>query len=83
MKFFGFPLLFVSHTHEIRIKTCFTYFYQSKGKKKPGPLSDKYVFSTLEKMTNDIDQVKSEVGNIQDKLESLMMARQEETQHQG
>ena len=41
------------------------------------------MFSTSEKMTNDIDQVKSEVGNIHDKLESLMMARQEETQHQG
>ena len=41
------------------------------------------MFSTLEKMTNDIDQVKSEVGNIHDKLESLMKARQKETQHQG
>ena len=54
-----------------------------KGIKKTGLLSDKYVFSTLEKMTNDIDQMRSEVGNIQDKLESLMMARQEETQYQG
>ena len=40
------------------------------------------MFSTLEKMRNDIDQMRSEVGNIKDKLESLMMARQEETQHQ-
>ena len=41
------------------------------------------MLSTLEKMTNDIDQMRSEVGNIQDKLESLMMARQEEIQYQG
>ena len=41
------------------------------------------MFSTLEKMRNDIDQVRSEVGNIHDKLESFMMARQEKTQHQG
>ena len=34
-------------------------------------------------MTNDIDQMRSEIGNIQDKLSSLMMARQEETQRQG
>ena len=34
-------------------------------------------------MTNDIDQMRSEIGNIQDKLSSLMMARQEEKQHQG
>ena len=41
------------------------------------------MLSNLEKMTNDIDQMRSEIGNIQDKLSSLMMARQEETQHQG
>ena len=41
------------------------------------------MFSTLEKMTNDIDQMRSEIGNVHDKLESLMVARQEETQHQG
>ena len=47
---------------------CFIYAWNTNKKL----LSDKYVFSTLEKMTNDIDQVSS-----------LMMARQEETQHQG
>ena len=34
-------------------------------------------------MANDIDQMRGETGNIQDKLSSLMMAQQEETQHQG
>ena len=34
-------------------------------------------------MANDIDQMRGEIGNIQDKLSSLMMAQQEETQHQG
>ena len=66
---------------------CFTnefrLFLLKKKREKPGLLSEEYVFSTLEKVRNDIDQVKSEVGNIHDKLESLMMARQEETQHQG
>ena len=41
------------------------------------------MFLNLEKMTNDIDQMKSEIENIQDKLSSLMMARKEETQHQS
>ena len=58
---------------------CFKYAWNTNKKL----LSDKYVFSTLEKMTNDIDQMRSEIGNIHDKLSSLMMARQEETQHQG
>ena len=66
---------------------CFTnefrLFLLKKKREKPGLLSEEYVFSTLEKVRNDIDQVKSEVGNIHDKLESFMMARQEETQFQG
>ena len=41
------------------------------------------MLSTLVKVRNDFDQMKSEVGNIHDKLESLMMARKKETHYQG
>ena len=61
----------------------FRLFLLKQKKEKPGLLSDEYVFLTLEKVRNDIDQMRSEVGNIHDKLESFMMARQEETQLQG
>ena len=41
------------------------------------------MFSTLVKVRNDFDQMKSEVGNIHDKLESLMTTRKKETHYQG
>ena len=64
-------------------KNLFQLFLLQQKKENPGLLSDKYVFSTSEKMTNDFDQMKSEVGNIHNKLESFITTRQEETQHQG